>query len=111
MIKGQLAAFSMMFNDNGIKLIDRIPDGLTVHSDERTILLVLQNFLSNAVSNIGGKKIVQLTVEDNLNTYRVSVYNSGDPIAEDELDKYGTASTNPQRSARTRIFISGSVCR
>ncbi len=34
MIKGQLAAFSMMFNDNGIKLIDRIPDGLTVHSDE-----------------------------------------------------------------------------
>ena len=87
MIKGQLAAFSMMFNDNGIKLIDRIPDGLTVHSDERTILLVLQNFLSNAVSNIGGKKIVQLTVEDNLNTYRVSVYNSGDPIAEDELDK------------------------
>ena len=87
MIKGQLAAFSMMFNDNGIKLIDRIPDGLTVHSDERTILLVLQNFLSNAVSNIGGKKIVQLTVDDNLNTYRVSVYNSGDPIAEDELDK------------------------
>ena len=87
MIKGQLAAFSMMFNDNEIKLIDRIPDGLTVHSDERTILLVLQNFLSNAVSNIGGKKIVQLTVEDNLNTYRVSVYNSGDPIAEDELDK------------------------
>ena len=87
MIKGQLAAFSMMFNDNGIKLIDRIPDGLTVHSDERTILLVLQNFLSNAVSNIGGKKIVQLTVEDNLNTYRVSVYNSGDPIDEDELDK------------------------
>ena len=87
MIKGQLAAFSMMFNDNGIKLIDRIPDGLTVHSDERTILLVLQNFLSNAVSNIGGKKIVQLTVDDNLNTYRVSVYNSGDPIDEDELDK------------------------
>lgn len=87
MIKGQLAAFSMMFNENGIKLIDRIPDGLTVHSDERTILLVLQNFLSNAVSNIGGKKIVQLTVEDNLNTYRVSVYNSGDPIDEDELDK------------------------
>ena len=86
-IKGQLAAFSMMFTDNGIKLIDRIPDGLTVHSDERTILLVLQNFLSNAVSNIGGKKIVQLTVEDNLNTYRVSVYNSGDPIDEDELDK------------------------
>lgn len=60
---------------------------MTVHSDERTILLVLQNFLSNAVSNIGGKKIVQLTVDDNLNTYRVSVYNSGDPIAEDELDK------------------------
>ena len=87
MIKGQLAAFSMMFNDNGITLIDRIPDGLTVHSDERTILLVLQNFLSNAVSNIGGKKIVQLTVEDDLNTYRVSVYNSGEPIAEDELDK------------------------
>ena len=48
---------------------------------------MLQNFLSNAVSNIGGKKIVQLTVEDNLNTYRVSVYNSGDPIDEDELDK------------------------
>lgn len=101
----------MMFNENGIKLIDRISDGLTVHSDERTILLVLQNFLSNAVSNIGGKKIVQLTVEDNLNTYRVSVYNSGDPIDEDELDKYGTASTNLQRSARTRISISDSVCR
>lgn len=87
MIKGQLAAFSMMFNDNGITLIDRVPDGLTVHSDERTILLVLQNFLSNAVSNISGKKIVQLTVEDDLDTYRVSVYNSGEPIAEDELDK------------------------
>lgn len=87
MIASQLAAFSMMFNDNGIIVQNRIPDGLEVNSDERTVLLVLQNFLSNAVSNISGKKIVQLTVEERESVYRVSVYNSGEPIADDELDK------------------------
>lgn len=87
MIASQLAAFSMMFNDNGIIVKNKVPDGLSVNSDERTVLLVLQNFLSNAVSNIGGKKIIQLTVEEFDSVYRVSVYNSGDPIDESDLDK------------------------
>ena len=87
--------------------MDRIPDGLTVHSGERTILLVLQKFLSNAVSNIGGKKIVQLTVEDNLNTYRVSVYNSGDPIAEDELDKIWYSSYKSSKKRKNEDFHFG----
>lgn len=83
----QLAAFSMMFEENGIKVQNLIPQNIIVHSDEKTVLLVLQNFLSNAVSNIGGKRIVQLTCEDRGQDYRISVYNSGDPIDDSELDK------------------------
>ena len=78
----------MMFNDNGIKLIDRILDGLTGSTATSGLFwLSCSRTFRQTPSNIGGKKIVQLTVEDNLNTYRVSVYNPGDPIDEDELDK------------------------
>ncbi|MBQ2774497.1 MAG: HAMP domain-containing histidine kinase [Clostridia bacterium] len=87
MIEGQLAAFSMMFEEQDIKVRNLVPQDLIVHSDEKTILLVLQNFLSNAASNIGGKKIVQLSCEDLGKDYRISVYNSGEPIADSELDK------------------------
>lgn len=107
MIAGQLAAFAMMFNNNGITVINRVPQGITVHSDERTILLVLQNFLSNAVSNISGKKIVQLTLEDNDDTYRVSVYNSGDPISYDEIDKIWYSFYKSSKKRRDEAFHFG----
>lgn len=87
MVERQVAAFAMMFEEQDINVKNLVPEGLMVRSDEKTILLVLQNFLSNALSNIGGKKIVQITCEDMGENYRVSVYNSGEPISDRDIDK------------------------
>ena len=105
-IKRQLAAFAVLFDQNQIKIINDIPDNLLAHSDIKTLLIVCQNFLSNAVSNISEEKIVRLSYEDKGANHRIIVFNSGDPISENELEKiwYSFYKSNKKRKDESLHF-------
>ena len=51
---------------------------------------VLTNYLSNALNHLKDPKKIVIRTEKAGDKCRVSVFNTGDPIPEDELDKVGT---------------------
>lgn len=98
-IEKQLAAFAMIFEKDGITVKNLIPPNLIAHSDTRTLLLVLQNFLSNATSNISKEKLLILSCDSIDDNYRIKIFNTGELISDSELYKiwYSFYKSNKKR--------------
>jgi signal transduction histidine kinase len=47
----------------------------------------MTNYVSNALNHVSGQKIIEIKLIPREDTLRVAVYNTGDNIPEDELDK------------------------
>ncbi len=63
-------------------------DSMMVLGDEFMIEEVLKNYISNACNHLGGEKKILITAEDSENNrVRVSVYNTGEHIPQESLDK------------------------
>ncbi len=56
-------------------------------SDKMMILDVVNNYFSNACSHICGRKKLIISCKDVGFAYRVTVFNSGKQIAQDDIDK------------------------
>ena len=69
---------NVFFNDTGAAY---------VWSDEFLFEDVLVNYFNNALNHMDEKKIIRITVERPEENIRVTVFNTGDNIPEDELDK------------------------
>lgn len=59
----------------------------SVYADEFMIEECVTNFISNAYNHVAGENIIRVSLEKRENKLRLSVYNSGSHIPEDELDK------------------------
>ena len=87
-IKEDLASHSIVFEKHNIKVENRVTDEIYGKADLKKIPFVLNNLLSNAISYIGGDpKIIRIRYEDMGLSYRIFVFNSGDNIADDVLEK------------------------
>lgn len=77
-----------IFEKNGITAENKIADNLYGHADVSKLQFVINNLISNAVSYIGGedKKIV-IHCEDLGPCYRVYVFNTGEPLPQESLQK------------------------
>lgn len=62
------------------------PDKQFVWGDEFYIEEVITNYLNNAVNHVDDKRVVKMQVVENNGIVRVSVFNSGKPIPEEELE-------------------------
>lgn len=89
MIRGMMDATGVLFEQkDGIVEYRQFCESMQVTGDEFMIEEVLKNYLSNAANHLlqGGKVLV--TAEDSTdNRIRVSVYNQGEHIPEEMLDK------------------------
>lgn len=72
---------------DNIKIEVVAPDKQFVWGDEFYIEEVITNYLNNAVNHVDDKHIIKVQVTENNGIVRVSVFNSGKPIPEDELEK------------------------
>ena len=86
-IRGIKQSFDIMFEQNGIDCVLDIHESIMVWADEFRIEEVISNYFSNAVNHCIGDKIIRLTTEKLGDKVRVSVFNTGNPIPEDELEK------------------------
>ena len=87
-IKEDLASHSIVFEKHNIKVENHVTDEIYGRADLKKIPFVLNNLLSNAISYIGGDpKIIRIRYEDMGLSYRIFVFNSGDNIADDVLEK------------------------
>lgn len=75
------------FEKNGITVENLITDDIIGKGDVSNLRFVVNNLLSNAISYIGGERKIRLRYEDIDLSYRIFVFNSGDPIPQKDLEQ------------------------
>ena len=58
-----------------------------VWADEFQTEQIVTNYFSNALNHLGGKKIIDIQIRQTPDTARISVFNTGANIPEEDLDK------------------------
>jgi signal transduction histidine kinase len=76
---------------------------LYVWGDEYMVEEVVTNYVSNAINHVAGEKRIRVTLEIREEVVRVSVFNTGNPIPEEELDKIWIKFYKVDK-ARTRAY-------
>ncbi len=87
LIQNVLASTAILMEQNKIRVSFTANGPVYVWSDEFQIEEVLTNYVSNAVHHCQGDRIIEIKMEQLQETVRVSVFNSGIPIPEEELEK------------------------
>lgn len=77
----------MKFNENGIKFENEIPNDLIGIGDTIKLGMVVNNYISNAVSHTSGDKIIKVSCEEIDDNYRVKVFNTGENISQEDIEK------------------------
>lgn len=85
LIKNCVAAFQFKLDKKEIHCSIDVPDECMGYGNAFRIERVLQNYLSNAISHINGKRIVRVSCIDLGEVYRMQVFNTGSPIPEEDL--------------------------
>lgn len=73
--------------EKGITAINDIDESFVAFGDTFIIPTVVNNYISNAVSHVQGKMIIRADAKEiSSDRYRVSIFNTGDPIAAKDID-------------------------
>lgn len=83
---------NVMIEENNIEIELNSDDNLCVHADDFYIEQVITNYLTNAIKHakeVNGEKqiVINAKVNKETNKVRVSVYNTGDNINQEDLDR------------------------
>lgn len=77
----------LMFKEKEIDFSCDIPENARCYGDTVKLTMVLNNYVSNALSHIGGERKLKIYCEEKEKHYRVWVFNSGEHIADEDIDK------------------------
>lgn len=101
-IKSQAEHFSLQAEQNGITIENRVPLSLECFAQEDRIEIVIKNYLSNAISHCDGEKKIIIDYEDKPETVAITVYNTGEHIAPEDMpeiwDSFYRADKSHERS-------------
>ena len=86
-IDGFLKNMSMIIEEQGANVYFNNTDVAYVWSDEFLFEEALMNYFNNALNHMDEKKVIRINVEKMGENIRVTVFNTGDQIPEEELDK------------------------
>ena len=86
-ITGIVHASDILMQQKGVKLALLAKEPVYVWADEFDIEEVFGNYFSNALNHVEGEMRIEVRVERAGDTVRVSVYNTGQQIPEEDLDK------------------------
>lgn len=87
MMNSVLNSTAIMFEQKQVTLEFDCKEPIYVWSDEYMIEEVFTNFVSNALNHVDGKKVIKVSVTYYEDCLRVSVFNTGKCIPEEELEK------------------------
>lgn len=87
LIRGVLQSVDILAKQDGIEIIYEVPEPLYVWADEYQIEEVVTNYISNAIHHAAFEKKIIVSAEQREETVRVSVFNTGEAIPEEDLDK------------------------
>ncbi len=87
LIKGVLASTSLMADQKGAQIQFVQTEPVYVWGDEFKVEEVVTNYVSNALNHVDYEKKIEVKIQKRQELVRVSVFNTGDPIPEEDLDK------------------------
>ncbi|MBQ8763688.1 MAG: HAMP domain-containing protein [Clostridia bacterium] len=76
---------SLLFEQNGITVINNIPESLICYAQEDKIEIVLKNYITNAVSHCSGEKKIIASAKERDGFIEISIFNTGENIAAHDL--------------------------
>ena len=98
-----VSSMDIMCKQDDIKVIFPTDETIQVRADEFKIEQIINNYLSNAIHYAKGDKIIKITALREGENVRVSVYNPGDPIPEESMDRLWSKFYKVDK-ARTRAY-------
>lgn len=79
---------SEIFREKGITAINDIDENLIVSGDPFILSTVANNYLSNAVSHVENEMLIRASAKEiDEKNYRISIFNTGNPIAPKDIDQ------------------------
>lgn len=103
LIEGVAQSTAILREQNGISLTIEGPEQVCVWADEFKTEEVLTNYMSNAIHYADGEKKIVISVTPREDVVRVSVFNTGPRIPEEDLDQIWTKFYKVDK-ARTREY-------
>ena len=86
-IAGVVSANEILANQSGVKLVIEPFEDIPVWADEFFAEQVLTNYITNGIHYAKYDKQVRIRVIDREKDVRISVFNTGDPIPEESIDR------------------------
>ena len=85
LIRGILQSMEILAEQEGIRVIFRQEQRVYVWADEFKVEQVVRNYVSNAFHPVDKEKVVEVRIRTEENKARVTVFNTGAPIAEEDV--------------------------
>ena len=87
-VSGIVKDYEIRINEKNIQLIIKIENNIYVWADGYKLEEVIRNYLTNAINHIDDNKIIVISAKQvDKNIVRVSVFNSGTQLPEEEMKK------------------------
>ncbi|HIZ08249.1 MAG TPA: two-component sensor histidine kinase [Candidatus Eubacterium avistercoris] len=102
LIQGVVNASSLLLEQKGITVEMDLPEEY-VWADEFKVEEVITNYLSNAMNHAEGEKKIRIFYEKKDTCLRISVFNTGKPIPEEDIDNIWIKFYKVDK-ARTRAY-------
>lgn len=82
-----LNSTSILLKEKNARVYFDNSKSIFVWSDEFQIQEIITNYLSNAINHLDYDKIIRINIEKNEKNVKISVFNSGEHIPEEDLEK------------------------
>ena len=105
LIRGVIAKSGILLREKELSVEFDCAEDIQVYADEFRIEEVVTNYLNNAINHAAGDRRIAIAIgaSDEKNVVRVTVYNSGKHIPEEDLDKLWQKFYKVDK-ARTRAY-------
>lgn len=79
--------FKPTFIDKGITFDLKCMENYIISADRNMLEKAINNFMTNAIDYVDGRRFIQLLVENNENKIKISIFNTGNHISMEDLNK------------------------
>jgi signal transduction histidine kinase len=87
LVKGVISGMKLLIEDKGAEVTINTDEPVYVWGDEFKIEEVVTNYMSNALNHLDYDKKIDVRIKRENGLVRVSVFNTGNPIPEGDIDK------------------------
>ena len=87
LIRGVVQSSDILVFQKGANVIFRYEEPIYVWADQFKVEQVVRNYFNNALNHVDGENVIEIKIIQEENTARVSVFNTGTPIPEEDIEQ------------------------